>query len=238
MIDPTDSRAHKIDQKKPRAKTVVSKIYMGKQPIKSNYDSERLGLNEIIKKFGFAALITIFAVVLIAFSSFAALAQYETSKSATFTLSSSGAANIAQSTTVGGVSIVIAGTPSATGSVSTGTYTGNPQPGAFIPADVTLTGFVAITFNMPANDFQNAIITITYTSAEVAGINPPYTIYTYNAPSNSYTALNSVVDNSAKTITVTLKSITNPLLAIGGATTPVPPSGFHHGFGYWWHLQS
>jgi hypothetical protein len=79
---------------------------------------------------------------------------------------------------------------------------------------------------MPANDFQNAIITITYTSAEVAGINPSYTIYTYNASSNSYTALNSVVDNSAKTITVTLKSITNPLLAIGGATAPVPPSGF------------
>jgi hypothetical protein len=123
---------------------------------------------------------------------------------------------------VGGFSIDIAGTPGASGSVATATYTGNPQPGASIPANVTLTYFVAITFNIATNYFQSANITITYNSADIAGINPPYTIYKYNAASNSYTALNSTVDASAKTITFTVTTITDPLLAIGGTTAPAP----------------
>ena len=107
----------------------------------------------MIKKFGLVGFVTVFVVVLLSFSSFAALAQYETSKTANFTISSSGVANVAQSTTVGGVSIDIAGTPSATGSVTTGAYTGNPQLDASIPANVTLTYFVAVTFNMATSDF-------------------------------------------------------------------------------------
>jgi hypothetical protein len=179
---------------------------------------------KVMKKFGLVGFVAVFVIILIAFSSFAALAQYETSKTSPFTISSSGEANIAQNTTVGGVSIVIAGTPSATGSVSTGTYTGNPQTGASIPSGVTLTGFVAITFNIAASDFKNATITLTYTSAEVSGINPPYAIYKYNTASNSYTKLDSVVDTSAKTITVTVASLTDPLLAIGGTTAPAHTS--------------
>ncbi|MGD0646263.1 MAG: hypothetical protein ABSA75_15330, partial [Candidatus Bathyarchaeia archaeon] len=133
--------------------TKLISITADKEPVEIQ---KKIGLSKMIKKFGLVGFVAVFVIILIAFSSFAALAQYETSKSATFTISSSGVANIAQSTTVGGVSIVITGTPSATGSVSTGTYTGNPQTGASIPSGVTLTGFVAITFNIAASDFKNA----------------------------------------------------------------------------------
>ena len=93
-------------------------------------------------------------VILVSFSSFAALAQYETTKTANFTISSSGIAHVDQSTTAGGISIDIAGVPSATGSVTTATYTGNPQPNASWPVNITLTHFVAITFNIGCKLFS------------------------------------------------------------------------------------
>ena len=179
---------------------------------------------------GLVGFVTVFVVVLFSFSSLVALAQYETTKTANFTISSSGVAHVDQSTTAGGVSIDIAGTPSATGSVTTATYTGNPQPDASWPVNVTLTHFVAITFNMATSYFQSANITISYSDSDVAGINPPYTLYKYNPDTNNYVALNSVVDTSAKTITATVTSITDPLFAIGGTTaltvtpTPVTPA--------------
>ena len=168
-------------------------------------------------------LVGLFVVIALLYISLSiAFGQYETSKTSVFTISSSGVANVAQDTTVGGVSIVIAGRASSTGSVSTATYTGNPQPGASKPANVTLTDFVAITFNLAADNFQNATITISYNAAEVTGINPPYSLYKYVADSNSYIALNGVVDTSAKTITTTVTSIDDPLFAIGGTTAAVP----------------
>jgi hypothetical protein len=179
-----------------------------------------------MKKLGLVSFVTVFMVILVSFSSFAALAQYETTKTANFTIPSSGIAHIDQSTNAGGVSIDIAGTASATGSVATATYTGNPQPTASWPVNVTLTHFVAITINIAASYFQNANITISYSNSDIAGINPPYTLYKYNPDANNYVALNSVVDTSAKTITVTVTSITDPLFAIGGTTalvvTPTP----------------
>jgi len=160
--------------------------------------------------------------ILLSLSLAIAFGQYETSKTSTFTISSSGVANVAQSTTVGGVSMVIAGTPSAAGSVSTATYTGNPQPGASEPADVKLTDFVAITFNIASDSFQNATITISYGATDLTGINPPYSLYKYNADGNSYVALSSTVDTSTKTISTTVTSINDPLFAIGGTAAPAP----------------
>ena len=165
-------------------------------------------------------------VILFSFSSFFALAQYETTKTADFTVPSSGVAHIDQSITAGGVSIDIVGTTSATGSVSTATYTGNPQPHAYGLVNVTLTHFVAVTINMDASYFQTANITISYSNSDIAGINPPYSLYKYIPESNVFLPLKSIVDNSTKTITATLTSITDPLFAIGGTTalvvTPTP----------------
>ena len=179
-----------------------------------------------MKKLGLVGFVAVFVVVLFSFSSFVALAQYETTKTADFTISPSGVAHVDQSTTAGGVSIDIAGTPSATGSVATATYTGNPQPDASWPVNVTLTHFVAVTINMDASYFQTANITISYSNSDIAGINPPYSLYKYIPESNVYLPLNSIVDNSTKTITATLTSITDPLFAIGGTTaltvTPTP----------------
>ncbi|MGD0646116.1 MAG: hypothetical protein ABSA75_14525 [Candidatus Bathyarchaeia archaeon] len=182
-------------------------------------------MKKVAKKFGLLGFVTIFVVVLFSLSSLFALAQYQTQQTTNITISSTGAVHVAQSDTVGGVSIDITGTPGATGSVSTATYTGNPQAGASWPSGVTLTHFIVITFNIAANDFQSATITITYSSADVAGIKTPYTLYKYDSATNSYNALNTVVDTSTKTITATVTSINDPLLAIGGATAPAPTTG-------------
>jgi hypothetical protein len=79
---------------------------------------------------------------------------------------------------------------------------------------------------MSSSDFKNATITISYTDADVAGMSQPYALYKYNPDTNSFIALVGVVDTSAKTITVTLTSTTDPLFAIGGAavTPTVAPT--------------
>ena len=186
-----------------------------------------------MKRLCLVGFLIVLLVILFSFSSFFVLAQYETTKTTNFTIPSSGITHIDQSTTAGGVSIDIAGTTSATGSVSTATYTGNPQPHASWPVNVTLTHFVAITINMDARYFQSANITVSYSNSDIAGINPPYTLYKYYPDTNDYVRLNSVVDTSAKTIAATVTSITDPLFAIGGTTaivvtptpltSPVPP---------------
>ena len=71
---------------------------------------------------------------------------------------------------------------------------------------------------MEPSDFTQATITINYSSSEVQNINSPYTIYKYVSPSNSYVVLPTTVNTDAKTLTVTLNSINDPLLAIGGAS--------------------
>ena len=171
-----------------------------------------------MKKSSLAGLVTVLTIVILSLSLSVALAQYQTQQTANVTISSSGVTHVDQASTAGGVSIDIAGTPGATGSVSTATYAANPQPGASVPADVTLTHFVVVTFNMAASDFQGANITISYSDADVAGISAPYVLYKYIPETNSYVLLNAVVDTAAKTLTVSVSSTTDPLFAIGGAT--------------------
>jgi hypothetical protein len=71
---------------------------------------------------------------------------------------------------------------------------------------------------MNAADFSQATITISYSSSDVQNIQSPYLIYKYTPDTNSYVKLDSTVDTASKTITITLTSIDDPLLAIGGAS--------------------
>jgi cytoskeletal protein RodZ len=60
-------------------------------------------------------------------------------------------------------------------------------------------------------------VTISYTSSDVQNLQSPFAVFKYVAASNSYVKLLSTVDPNAKTITIALDSITDPVLAIGGA---------------------
>jgi hypothetical protein len=71
---------------------------------------------------------------------------------------------------------------------------------------------------MNAADFKSAKIIISYSDSDVQNIQPRYEVYKYNSNTNSYVSIPSTVDTTAKTITVTLASIDDPLLAIGGTT--------------------
>ena len=117
-----------------------------------------------------------------------------------------------------GVGYEIQGTAGATGSVTAAIYSANPQSSASIPNGVTLGRFVVITFDMNAADFGSATIHITYTDADVSGMQTPYSVYKYVASTNSYVELPSTVDTANKMITVTVISIDDPLFAIGGAS--------------------
>ncbi len=117
-----------------------------------------------------------------------------------------------------GVFYVIKGTPGASGTVTASVYNGNPQADATVPNGVSLTHFIAINFNMKASDFNSAKIIIKYSDSDVQNIQPRYEIYKYIPDTNSYVEMPSTVDTAAKTITVTLTSVDDPLLAIGGTT--------------------
>ena len=160
--------------------------------------------------------IVITTALLIAFSVGLIAAQYTTEQITNVTIGSDGTFAATQSDV--GVSYQITGTPGATGTVTADLYGGNPQPTATVPSGVSLTGFIVLTFDMNSSDFTQATIAISYTASEVQNINSPYTIYKYDPSSNSYVALPSTVDTNAKTETITLNSINDPLLAIGGAT--------------------
>ena len=160
--------------------------------------------------------IVITTALLIAFSVGLIAAQYTTEQITNVTLGSDGTFTATQSDV--GVSYQITGTPGATGTVTADLYGANPQPTATIPSGVSLTDFIVLTFDMNSSDFTQATIAISYTASEVQNINSPYTIYKYDSPSNSYVALPSTVDTAAKTETITLNSINDPLLAIGGTT--------------------
>ncbi|MGA3290782.1 MAG: hypothetical protein ABSD42_11160 [Candidatus Bathyarchaeia archaeon] len=117
-----------------------------------------------------------------------------------------------------GVSYVIQGKAGTKGTVTADVYSGNPQPHASVPSGDSLTHYIVIDFNITAADFTQATVTINYTSADVQSLNSPYAVFKYVAASNSYEKLLSTVNTNAKTITVTLNSINDPLLAIGGVT--------------------
>lgn len=163
-------------------------------------------------------VIALLALLILSISAVFVAAQYTTEKTTNVTIGSDGTFTATEPDV--GVTYQILGAPGTTGTVTADAYTGNPQPTATYPSGISLTNFIAITFNIPASDFTQATITINYTASEVQNIQSPYAVYEYVSSSNSYVALPSTVDTSAKTITFTLTSITDPLLAIGGTTKP------------------
>jgi hypothetical protein len=167
-------------------------------------------------------VLSLIFVLLLSYTVALAAAQYTTEKTTPITIGSDGTF-VAGEPAVG-ISYEIQGVPGATGSVTASVYTSNPQPTATIPGGTSLSHFVVVTFDMNAIEFSSAKIVIHYSDSDVAGISAPYTIYKYIADTNSYMALPSTVDTNAKTMTVTVTSITDPLFAIGGAT--VESDGF------------
>jgi hypothetical protein len=117
-----------------------------------------------------------------------------------------------------GVMYTIEGTPGAVGTVTTVVFSGNPQAIADVPSGVSLSHFIAITFDMNAEDFTRATVIVSYNDNELAGMDEPYFIYKYLPSSDSYVALTTDVDTTAKTMTVILTSVDDPILAIGGLT--------------------
>ena len=159
--------------------------------------------------------VAIVIALIVSFSIAFVAAQYVTQETTDIALGSDG--TFSRSYSDIGISYTIQGTPGATGTVVADLYNGNPFPSATIPSGVTLTHFVAITFSMNANDFNSATVVLSYTDSDVTGISTPYSIYKYDATSNSFTLLPAQVDTNAKTITFTLTSPSDPLVAIGGS---------------------
>jgi hypothetical protein len=162
-------------------------------------------------------VIPVITVLLLSLSLSLVGAQYTTSQTTNVVINSNGTFTGSASNV--GVSYDIQGTPGATGTVTVDSYSGNPQPTASIPSGDSLNDFVVIAFNMNAPDFSLATVTISYSSVDVQNLHSPYAVFKYVAASNSYVKLLSTVDPNAQTITVTLNSINDPVLAIGGATT-------------------
>jgi hypothetical protein len=159
----------------------------------------------------------ILTVLLLSLSVSLVAAQYTTQKTTDVTISSDGTFNATDSDV--GVSYLILGTSGATGTVTATVYNGNPQPTATVPDGISLAHFVVITFNMNANEFTQATITMSYPDSDVQNIQSPYTIFKYVLSSDSYVELPSSFDSDAKTITITVTSLDDPLFAIGGAAT-------------------
>jgi hypothetical protein len=166
------------------------------------------------RKIGLLTLLTLLIVPLVASLAYA---QYQTTQTTDVTIPASGTfqAQVADA----GVSYTVTGTVGATGTITTDTYNGNPQATATIPSDITLAHFIGVTINMNASQFVSATIVVTYTDADIAGLTAPFSIYKYDPTANSFTAITTTVDESAKTMTATLNSPTDPLLAIGGTSS-------------------
>ncbi len=116
-----------------------------------------------------------------------------------------------------GITFNIQGTPGSTGTVSTAVLTENPQPNA-APAGVSLTRFISVIFYMDAADFTQAQIIIPYTDSDIQGLQEPYSIYKYVPATDTYTQIPAVIDANAKTFTITVNSVEDPIFAIGGAS--------------------
>ena len=187
-----------------------------------SYDTILLSENAMSKsKITQIAIITI---LMISLTVSLVQAQYTTQKTTPITLSSNGTFTGSEPDI--GVSYSILGAPGATGSVTAVVYNGNPIPTATLPAGTSLTHFRVITFDMNANDFTRATLTFSYTDAEVQNLEAPYAIYKHHPDTNSYEIMSSTVDTTTKTITVTLTSVNDPLLAIGGASNAAQIGGF------------
>ena len=168
--------------------------------------------------------IAIITVLLVSLLVSLAAAQLITEKTTNVTIAPNGTFTATDSDC--GVSYSIVGAPGATGTVTACVYNCNPQLTAVIPRGTSLNHFVAITFNMGADGFQTATITVGYTASDVQNIRSPYEIFKYVPDTNSYVKLNSTVNTVAKTITVkSNNSLNESLLAIGGATASTLAGG-------------
>ena len=161
-------------------------------------------------------LISIIALLLLSLSVSLVNAQYETPKTADVAIDSDGTCTIIDVDL--GLAYVIEGNPGATGTVTTAVYNGNPQPSANIPPGVALGHYIVIAFGMDESDFMQVTITISYTDTDVANLQAPYSVFKYIPETNSYVSLPTTVDAAAKTMTITLTSIADPILAIGGSS--------------------
>ena len=161
-------------------------------------------------------VISIIAILMLSLSVSLVAAQYETQKTADVAIASDGTCTICDPDL--GLTYVISGNPGATGAVTTAVYNGNPQPSADIPSGVSLGHYVVVTFDMSASDFSQATVTISYTDNDVANLQAPYSVFKYIPDTNSYVSLPTTVDTAAKTMTVTLTSVADPLLAVGGSS--------------------
>ena len=150
-----------------------------------------------------------------------ATAQYPTEKVTDVTIGFDG--TFAATEPSVGISYVIKGEPGTMGTVTATIYTGNPQTTASIPEGVSLTRFVAITFDIDPS-FTSAEITISYSDSDVAGMDQPYAVYKYLPGNDSFVELPTTADASAKTLTVTLSSVDDPLLAIGSLASDQTPT--------------
>jgi hypothetical protein len=118
------------------------------------------------------------------------------------------------------VKVDVQGSSGATGNIRVEAYSANPQITAFVPDGISLSRFIVVTFDMNSVDFNQATVSISYTAADVANFQQPYSIYKYVASTNSYVSVPSTVDTDAKTITAKINGIDDPLFAIGGASLP------------------
>ena len=162
-----------------------------------------------------------FSVIVLLLLSFVvglASAQYTNSKTSNFTIGSDGTVTVDQKTDMG-LTYLIRGTSGSSGSITASLYNGNPQATASIPDDVSLNHFLIITFDVNPSDFTEAQITISYSDSDVANLQQPYSIYKYNPSTDNYVQISADVDTDAKTMTVILTSVDDPLLAIGGLKT-------------------
>ena len=170
-------------------------------------------------------VISIIAILMLSLSVSLVAAQYVTQKTADVAIASDGTCIVSDADL--GLTYVIEGTPGATGTVTTAVYNGNPQPSADVPSGVTLGHYIVVTFGMTASDFSKATITISYTDSDVANLQTPYSLFKYMPDTNSYVILATAVDTTAKTMTITVTSVDDPLFAIGGSsiansTEPIP----------------
>lgn len=180
-------------------------------------DNRGIEMNK--SKFG---VISIIVMLVLSLSVGLVSAQYTTQKTTDLVLASDGTCSVCEADL--GITYFVQGTPGATGSVTASVYSGNPQSSANIPSGVSLNHFVVVTFDMSASDFSQANITFNYADSDLQNIQSPYTVYKYLPATDSYVALPSIVDSVAKTMTVTLNSVDDPLFAIGGTAVATTTS--------------
>ena len=158
--------------------------------------------------------ISIVTLLLVSLSIGLVSSQYSTEKTAQIQLDSHGFEQVTVEEL--DVTYVVDGVPGATGSIITSVYSGNPQTSASYSNEIGLSKFTVITFDMDPTEFTSATVTFNYSDSDVENLQPPYSIYKYLPESDSYVEMPTTADLDAKTLTVTLTSVDDPLFAIGG----------------------